>query len=370
MNGDTPHIIPETEAERREREAREKAAQRARAKDVAIKSLALVGLIALLAIGTWGTVQILRNSNGIFSNLGAAVTDFTSRFFSGEEERDAELRLTLETQTVKNDEAFDLTWETRNDVGRAVYSLVYECANGLTFATEAVTGGTTRIPCGEPYQFSSDEKRLSLTPHSPTERFVEASLKLSLLDGESVRAEDSVLLTVAGDNLTAAPTTTPPAATPAARPTPSAPVPPSISYYPIYTTGPAASDPNGFVDLEVEILDIGTIDRDGDFRRIDDNDELDRDEKAGVRFVVRNIGTKTSDEWSFTAELPTSPRHTFRSRDQQELTPGSRMEFTLGFNRLSSSRDGEIVVEIDDRDDGGDTNERNNSDEIEVEISR
>lgn len=128
------------------------------------------------------------------------------------------------------------------------------------------------------------------------------------------------------------------------------------------------SDPNGDVDLKVSLIALGRSDnlRGDDFR---ETDEFDEDDFITIKFEVRNIGTKTSDQWEYEVELPTRNSFTFESDEQDELRPGDRMEFTLTFEDADEDED-EIVIEVDPDDDTDDVNRRNNRLRVELEIER
>lgn len=340
-------------------------------KQLAIRSLAIVGIVALLALGTWGTIQIIRTGPSVFSGIGAAVSNFTARFFPA---GSPSLRITLESYSVMNDEAFDLTWNSENAPRESFYAFVYECADGLSFLTPNTTGGNTRIACGETYEFNTQANQLTLIPISLDNRFLDSAVKVLMVTGNQIVAEDEVLLTVVNDKVamsgTTTGTTTKPVS-PQTRPSTGGTTGgvQATYYEPVYTTVtvPRTSDPNGYVDLAVEIIRIGTLDGRSD--RFSSNDStLDRDERGGVMFAVRNLGTKVAEDWTFEAELPTRPSFTYRSRSQPDLMPGDRIEFTLGFDRLSREDEDEILIEIDPRNTIDESNESNNRADIRVEI--
>src|SRR3989344_4894435 len=54
--------------------------RRERFKESAIKALVIVGLIVVLAMGAYGSVQVFRSAPNLFSLLGAAVVNITSLF--------------------------------------------------------------------------------------------------------------------------------------------------------------------------------------------------------------------------------------------------------------------------------------------------
>jgi len=344
-------------------------ATREKIKNATLKGLAIVGIVALLALGTWGTVQILRSTPGIWNGLTAAVSSISGRFFPAGV---PSLTLTLESYSVKSGESFTLAWREEEVPESREYAFVYECADALSFLTPNTVGGDTRIACGELYTFASEDRSLALTPISPDNRFLDATIKVLMVSGDQVVAEDEALLTIVNERITS--TTTPPAPAPAPAAQPSAGNGASagsagIQYYPVYTTVTErrASDPNGDVDLAIEILETGTLPSRGD-NFTSTGRTLDRDERGGVRFIVRNLGTKTAEDWTFEAELPTRPSFTYRSKSQPDLGPGDRIEFTLGFDRLSRDDEAEIAIEVDPRDNIDESSESNNRDEVTVEI--
>lgn len=333
------------------------------AKSVVVKSLAIIGLVALLALGTWGTVQIIRTTPSLFSGLSAAVSSLSFKFFPA---GTPSLSLTLQSYSVKSDEAFTLTWNEEEAPTEHRYAFVYECADELSFTTPNTNGGTTRIACGELYTFESATRSLTLTPLSHTTRFLDVTIKLSMVTENQIVAEDEVMLTVVSERIVSSTSTTP-------APTPA----PSTgggstgtSYYPVYTTvtAPRTSDPNGYIDLSVEILETGVLESRGD-RFVSTGRNLDQDERGGVRFVVRNLGTKTAEDWIFEAKLPTRPAFTYKSKSQPDLGPGDRIEFTLGFDRLTRSDEGKITVEVDPRDSLNESNRNNNQTSVTVNIN-
>jgi hypothetical protein len=51
--------------------------------------------------------------------------------------------------------------------------------------------------------------------------------------------------------------------------------------------------------------------------------------RFAVKFTVTNIGTNTSGNWDFSANLPTKQSYTFYAPSQQALTPGDKIDFML-----------------------------------------
>jgi hypothetical protein len=142
--------------------------------------------------------------------------------------------------------------------------------------------------------------------------------------------------------------------------------PPTYTVVNVPGSGTVTSDPNGEVDLRVSLVALGTSDniRGDDFT---ETDNFDEDDYITIKFEVRNIGTKTSDDWEYEAKLPTSPSYTYDSKEQDGLRPGDRIEFTLTFED-PSDRKNEIVITVDPDDDTDDDNRSNNRLVVDVEI--
>lgn len=172
-------------------------------------------------------------------------------------------------------------------------------------------------------------------------------------EDENTEDEDSNGTATGGTNTAGGGTTTTP--------------PPTYTVVNVPGSGTVTSDPNGEVDLRVSLVALGTSDnlRGDDFR---ETDNFDEDDYITVKFEVRNIGTKTSDDWEYEAKLPTSPSFTYDSREQDGLRPGDRIEFTLTFEDPNSRRS-EIEITVDPDDDIDDEDRSNNRLIVDVEIN-
>lgn len=129
--------------------------------------------------------------------------------------------------------------------------------------------------------------------------------------------------------------------------------------------GSTVSDPNGDVDLEVEILAVGIMDRRG--MKFIEKSVFDEDDLIAIKFKVTNIGTKTSDGWFYRADLPTEDPFVYDSEEQVGLEPGERIEFTLAFDQLDENG-GDIDIEADPGRDLDDITHSNNRVTVELEV--
>ena len=79
------------------------------------------------------------------------------------------------------------------------------------------------------------------------------------------------------------------------------------------------SNPNGIVDLETSYVGVG------DSSGL--TDSLEKNDSGVLFFEVKNIGTKTSDDWRFTVSLPDN--QTYTSERQLALKPNERATLAL-----------------------------------------
>jgi hypothetical protein len=113
----------------------------------------------------------------------------------------------------------------------------------------------------------------------------------------------------------------------------------------VFTGTSTPSNPNGTVDLRARVLAVGVVDKvTGDFTA---STSININARVAVRFVVENIGTKTSGAWAFIAQLPTTPFHSFESAEQIPLAPGDRIEYTIGFDSLEQQKKVQVLINVD-----------------------
>jgi len=98
------------------------------------------------------------------------------------------------------------------------------------------------------------------------------------------------------------------------------------------------------VDFTANIDSIGIINSEGQFIA---SSTPNTKNKIAVKFTIKNIGNKKSDNWYFNAVLPTSPYHIFSSKSQQALAPGEKIEFTMGFDRPKIGENQLIIINVD-----------------------
>lgn len=130
------------------------------------------------------------------------------------------------------------------------------------------------------------------------------------------------------------------------------PTPAPIQYKTVVTYQVPVSDPNGYSDLEIAFVAVGQMSSNGKFIAAE---YLKEDETNAVQFRVKNIGTKTSSDWRFEAELPNGDD--LNSKNQLALKPGEVSTLTLVFG-MGDDKAENLVVSVEG---GSDNNRANNS---------
>ncbi len=337
----------------------------------ATRLFAILGFIAVLGIGMWGSVQVARAVPGTLSNIAAAIVSLTSIFVPAGET----ISLSAPTLDVNSGESFVMTWTHAKKSVDGSYTFRYECADGVHFTSPSATGNNDTVFCNVPFNFLNTNNSITLTAISEKNRYADVTVFIDFTPNGANKATvtGKTTFTISNENLGTSPSTTATTTVPSTPSTPAKPTTPvtttphnnpgtpTSQTYPITTTtGPAASDPNGYVDLAANFIEVGTVDKTtGAFTA---SSTPSRSQRIAIRFSVQNIGTKTSPQFDFNAVLPTIPSSIFSSPMQKELAPGDRIEFTIGFDSFNPDQpDGVFTVNIDP---SGRFNERDKNNNI------
>ncbi|MDD5050530.1 MAG: CARDB domain-containing protein [Candidatus Pacebacteria bacterium] len=103
---------------------------------------------------------------------------------------------------------------------------------------------------------------------------------------------------------------------------------------------------NTKADLVLHILATGVIDRNTNV--FVTRPSIDASERAAVRFEVINNGGQASGPWTFSMLMPvTAGKDVYASPIERSLTPGDRMEITVGFDNIRSGRQ-PVTISVDE----------------------
>lgn len=310
-------------------------------RDIVTKTLAIIGVVAVLLIGMWLAVNTVKMVPRLASSLAAAMVSMTSLFVPGER-----IEVTA-PDTIENGTAFDVSWDHINKAKRGAYAFAFTCSGDLYFTSTLSEGGEI-ITCNTPFTSKDLVGKITLTAHSKAVAPVDTDLIIAFTEegATKVSAETRIATTVNPSKVAEVKPSTP-TNTGITGTTPTKPKTPGSTSSQTYTfTGNTTpSNPNGTVDLRVKILEVGVVDKvSGEFTA---SSSININARVAVRFAIENIGTKTSGAWAFIAQLPTIPFHSFESAEQIPLAPGDRIEYTIGFDSMEQQKKVQALINVD-----------------------
>jgi len=344
-------------------------------KTAAIKTLAIIGFIAAVILGLWIAVQLIQALPTAFKNL-ASIAD-------GLYGRGSVFVLTTEKEIINSGEPFNIYWTNVTKDGE--FTLTYQCADGISAEVRDESGAIVPLLCGKAITLSQGnleggKETLEVVVKAEKQRFTDVLFTVAFFpeSSESALYEKNLSVTVVnatipqggivqGIGTTTKPVvkpvpTKPVVAKPVVKPA-YTPTPKPTGYYtvPVSTTGYQASNPNGFTDLDVKLIGVGTMSN-GVFHA---KSTLEKNDDAAMQFSVKNIGTKTSSDWTYKASFP-SEDDTYTSGKQSSLLPGERAIVTIRFTTDDETGTETAKVSVTG---GNDTKSGNNSDSKSVKIS-
>lgn len=334
-------------------------------KNAAIKMLAIIGFIVVVVASVWVAVQVVRFVPTAFSSL-ASIAD-------GIYGQRIDFIVATEKNIVNSGDSFAISWTNLGRPGTYVFS--YRCAEGVSAEVRNLEGNIVPVDCGVKLPLAARDQTTDVIFTSEKRRFADVPFSVSFIPTGELEAseERNELVTVInaaisqssdiaintedaeGDenteeengndtndetDVTGGTTQTTPVTT---------------TIFPV-------SDPNGTTDLQITYLGIGTFNKPTE--RFTPGTEIDNDKRSAVRFEVKNIGTKTSGDWTFEADLLQS--YTYNSPSQAPLRPNERAVITLGFDEITQTtgtRNIKVTVSG-----GNDINSNNNSFDWAVKV--
>lgn len=325
-----------------------------------LKVLAGVGVAALIVLAVWLGTLLVTGAPNAFQSLAAVFTSFT------DDEPAERLTLFADPGVAQPGDTIALSWTHTGKSDGGSYAFEYPCTADVTLA---VAGQD--VFCNKPFEVPHTTTNLSLAI-ATEESFVVVPLEVHFTangaDEATLVGRTSVTVTT---NVTATATTTG-NTTPETPTTPAVPTTPTTPGTPVTVTSTFGngqiSDPNGFSDLYVRVIEVGTLSNSGAFRATDDR--IDDDATIAIKFEVTNLGTKTVPAgWRLEVDMPTRPAGIYTAPRQDALRPGGRIEYILGFDQAAPDRDDTITatIRIDSDRDVAESNESNNNLNVTIE---
>lgn len=319
-------------------------------RDIAIKSLAVLGLMTILALGSFLTLTVLsyipkmvRSASHFVASktpdLGKAVIGVASF-------EQSNLSFKTNKASIASGGTVTLSWDkSSSDMGGS-YTLSYPCMSGVYVSYKGST-----LSCNVPLNIDQDSRDISLSISSKKLHSADVAFALRFTKNgeEKASSYDSLEVNVVNNSIASSNSGGSSSVVTKA-------TSPVFSFVGSYNAGTPSyagvvipsnnpvSVEWGQADLRPVILEIGVVDP--TTKEIIPTKIASRTSKIGVRFAVENIGTKTSQPWVFNAVLPTSPRYTYLPEFQPPLKPGERIEYTLSFTR-SVAADNTVTITVD-----------------------
>jgi len=327
---------------------------------------AVIGIISLLSLGALGTMKL---ANITPQSLVAAVSNFTSIFVPANEKP---ITFNLETYNVDVEEPFTLAWTHQTRLS-GTYLFQYDCRENVSVEAKDSDGILKEVTCDTPFSFKNENNTASLIFYSTQGRFTDIPINLTFIPEDSSKAtqQGSALLTIVNKNISdeGSPVSVGGTVSRGAETKETHLI--GGNRGTSDTTDINVSNPARIPDLKVTVLATGVVDKTtNDFTPSVAVGENDR---AAIRFEVRNVGTKSSGIWSFIIDLPiSSGTYVFRSdSNQRSLNPGERIEYTLGFDSINRTNDTiEAIINIDTERRVAETNRENNTASAVIEIAQ
>ncbi|MAZ56569.1 hypothetical protein CL653_02155 [bacterium] len=315
------------------------------------KSLTVVGLIAILILAVWLAVKIVGLIPNAFTSL-ASIADgvYNSRPVS-------ELNVATEASLINTGEEVTIHWEVLR--GNGTYTFSYQCSDGVSLIMKYPDDNETYVPCGQVIKLGNNTFSLTIIPTAERVRFSDVLYSIGFIKAgtDEIATEKTNRFTVVNPDITQSRSvsilvpednTYEPEVSELATTIPGTPTVTTTEVYEL-----PSSDPNGFVDLAVKYLGVGTLNSQNQFVP---RGTIDNDSRGAFQFEVKNVGTKTSASWDFAATLPSGTK--YESPTQAGLKPNERSVITLGFDNVGQTGTRTFGAEINV---SADTSSRNDS---------
>jgi len=136
--------------------------------------------------------------------------------------------------------------------------------------------------------------------------------------------------------------------------------------------GGVISDPNGLPDLVPVVLATGKLVGGYAADNFVATSTLSKTDRIAVKFAVENKGTKASgSNWRFNVVMPTESTYIFEGKSEhvQNLNPGEKIEYVIGFDRSKVGTDLQIAIAVDQNKGVTESDETNNGAFVKITVA-
>jgi hypothetical protein len=331
-------------------------------KESILKSLAIAGFISIVMLIAWLSIQLVSFVPEAFSSLASLAESINKheQATKGDNENNNNLSIINATSQAESGKTNTISWETIDALG--TYTFSYKCTDGVSIDINKESG-IQSVTCDTNYDIGNTNFLLFII-NSEKERSREVIYTIAFLGTNDTkpRTEATSSITITNNNIKDVSTTEEKVGANENK---------NISFEDesivkkvnnettetqtisttnqIFTYVIPTSDPNGRTDLSTKFLGTGTIVGDTFFTGV-----IKQNESGAIQFEVINLGTKTSDDWTFKVKLPN--KTTYTSAKQKPLKPNERALLTIGFSTTDDSSH-VFSVTIDDATDNNAIND-------------
>jgi hypothetical protein len=332
-----------------------------------LKTLAIIGLFGVIILIAWLSVQIVS----VFPSAISSLASLADSVYSYDPTAEVEIDLKPVAGPIITGNEFTIGWD--KPAKKGTYTFSYECQDGLSLQVKTAMSDFKNTECGSTYDLgtvgtaqilvnsekksvlemnytvsyfktnsatsttNSSQSVTVLNPRLAPDSTTEVTEGVATTTEEVAVTEPETGVTEPAEEVTPVATTTSPTTeaattTPVVEPTKPV-VKPAPVYEYVYEYAIPTSNPNGFTDLEVTYIGIGRITSGGNYLN---TGKLTTDEEGAMQFSVKNIGTKTSEDWYFTAKLPGGI--TYESTKQTALKPNEKSLLTISFPAVDDEK--------------------------------
>ncbi len=306
-----------------------------------LRILAIAGLVGVIILIAWLSVQIVRVAPAAFSSL-ASLAEGINQYEESAEDAAEPLSVAANNTTIGSGETSVIKIGDVDATG--VYTFTYTCTDDVVLFS-VNTDGNRELTCGTTYNLDENTIEIEAVSNATEDRNVsyEVGFKRPTDDTAYRTGVGSIVIIATGDESSdpegqvAGETTDSEDTEPVAEVVTPAPQPEPVVEY-VYQI--PTSNPNGIVDLETSYVGVG------DSSGL--TDSLEKNDSGVLFFEVKNIGTKTSDDWRFTVSLPGN--QTYTSERQLALKPNERATLALTIDTDDDTSHTFVVRIITDED--------------------
>ncbi len=306
------------------------------------KWLAVFGFIAVIVALAWFLFTAIAFAPNLISYVGSALSTNDTATTTA-----PEIILTPRQTVAVPDEPLTLSWEAPTTL-EGTFAVWFACETGVEIALSTPEDGQQDVRCATYYNIGElTNVNVFLTAPGievatiqyevvfvPADETIAQSSNIGTLTVTDPtlaahEEDDEILVTESEDEVPVEETTV--TETPAHTP----------QYQEQVVYRVPQSDPQGTTDLRASFSRVGVLDN-GTFAT---TASFNRGEQGAVRFTVTNQGTRTSENWTYQAELPNG--QTYESPTQAPLRPNETATISLGFRAPTESGTYPFSVSID-----------------------